>query len=54
MKELQAVIKNMKNKKAEGTVKIANEMNKHFFTLFLSCLINFLKKVKLLMNGVWA
>ena len=30
MKELLSVIKKMKNKKAEGTDKIANEMIKHF------------------------
>ena len=48
MKELQAVIKNMKNKKAEGTDKIANEMIKHFpeklLNLILALFNKFLEK----------
>ena len=48
MKEFQAVIKNMKNKKAEGTDKIANEMIKHFpeklLNLILALFNKFLEK----------
>ena len=36
MKELLAVVKKMKNKKAEGTDKIANDMIKHFPDKILS------------------
>ena len=39
MKELLSVIKKMKNKKAEGTDKIANEMIKHFPDIILNVIL---------------
>ena len=51
MKELLSVIKKMKNKKAEGIDKIANEMIKYFLDKILAIILRLLKCLCLILNN---